>query len=50
MQRAVMVHEHETEESLSLKILKEEYGLIAESVRLFCEDRLEIIANKVLVR
>ncbi|HNW27990.1 MAG TPA: phosphoribosylglycinamide formyltransferase [Spirochaetota bacterium] len=50
MQRAVMVHEHETEESLSLKILKEEYGLIAESVKLFCEDRLKIVANKVSVR
>ncbi|HOT43317.1 MAG TPA: phosphoribosylglycinamide formyltransferase [Spirochaetota bacterium] len=50
MQRAVMVLEHDTEESLSSKILQEEYNLIAESVKLFCEDRLEIIANKVAVR
>ncbi len=50
LQRAVRVQEDDTEESLSLKILNEEYGLIAESVRLFCDERLEIIANKVTVR
>jgi phosphoribosylglycinamide formyltransferase 1 len=49
MQRPVMVHEYDTEESLSKRILHEEYTVIAESVRLFCENRLDIIDNRVVI-
>jgi phosphoribosylglycinamide formyltransferase 1 len=50
MQSPVTVQENDTEESLSRKILQEEYRVISESVKLFCENKLEIIANKVMIR
>jgi phosphoribosylglycinamide formyltransferase 1 len=50
MQVPVMVHEHDTMESLSMKIMREEYVIISESVRLFCENKLDVIANKVIIR
>lgn len=50
MQVPVAVHEHDTVESLSMKILREEYDIISESVRLFCENKLDLIGNKVIIR
>ncbi len=50
MQRPVMVQEDDTEESLSLRILHEEYKLLIESVKLFCDNKLDVIENRVLIR
>lgn len=50
MQVPVVVHEHDTVESLSIKILREEYVVISESVRLFCENKLDVIRNRVIIR
>lgn len=50
MQRTVMVRDNDSEESLSRRILNEEYAVIAESVKLFCDNRLEVIADRVVMR
>lgn len=50
MQSPVMVIENDTEESLSRRILQEECRVIAESVRLFCEERLTVTGKKVIRR
>ncbi len=50
MQMPVLVQENDTEESLSRRILHEEYNVITESVKLFCENRLEVVEKKVVIR
>lgn len=50
MQVPVMVHEQDTVETLSMKIMREESVVISESVRLFCENKLNVIVNKVIIR
>ncbi|MBP7734810.1 MAG: phosphoribosylglycinamide formyltransferase [Spirochaetes bacterium] len=50
MQVPVMVHEQDTVETLSMKIMREESVVISESVRLFCENKLDVIVNKVIIR
>ncbi len=49
MQAAVPVHEDDTLDTLSVRILKEEHRIFPESIKLFCEDRLEIFDNKVKI-
>ncbi len=50
IQRAIPVRDVDTPESLSLRVLVEEHQAYPEAVRLFCEDRLEIVGRRVLVR
>lgn len=50
MQAAVPVLENDSLESLSSRILKEEHRIFQETVKLFCEDKLKVIGNKVLVK
>lgn len=50
MQAPVTVSDEDTVESLSARILKEEYRILSESVRLFCDGRLKVIGRRVIVR
>lgn len=50
MQAAVPVLENDNIESLSSRILKEEHRIFQETVKLFCEDKLKVIGNKVSVK
>src|SRR4030042_367965 len=47
MQSPVVVHEDDTVDLLSVRILKEEYRVLSESVRLFCEGKLSVTDNTV---
>jgi phosphoribosylglycinamide formyltransferase 1 len=49
LQAAVPVEPHDTEETLSVRILKEEHRLYPAAVRLFAEGRLEIVGRRVIV-
>ncbi len=49
MQTAVPVHNDDTEETLSARILKEEHRLYPEAVRLFTEGKLRIEGRRVIV-
>ncbi len=49
MQAAVPVLENDSIASLSARILKEEHRIFPESVKLFCEGRLKVIGNKVII-
>src|SRR5438132_1346545 len=50
LQASVPVHQDDTEESLSARILVEEHRLYPEAIRLFAEGRLTIAGRKVLIR
>lgn len=50
MQAAVAVHEEDTVDTLSARILKEEHKILPESVRLFCEGRLSVVGRRVLIK
>lgn len=50
VQRAIPVRDVDTPESLALRVLVEEHQAYPEAVRLFCEERLEIVGRRVLVR
>ncbi len=50
IQHAVPVVEGDDEESLADRILQHEHVCYPEAIRLFCEDRLEIIGRHVRVR
>ena len=49
LQKAVKVKEDDTEESLSRRILKEEHRILPEAIRLYSENKLEVIDNKVRI-
>ena len=49
LQAAVPVEPHDTEETLSARILKEEHRLYPAAVRLFAEGGLEIVGRRVIV-
>ncbi len=49
-QTVVPVKPDDTGESLAMRILPEEHMILVESVRLFCEDKLEIIGRKVIIK
>ncbi|GAB4484900.1 MAG: phosphoribosylglycinamide formyltransferase [Thermodesulfovibrionales bacterium] len=49
IQAAVPVSDDDTEETLSARILKLEHRIFPEAIRLFCEDRLEVIGRRVRV-
>jgi phosphoribosylglycinamide formyltransferase-1 len=50
MQAAVPVMENDTIEGLSARILKEEHRILPESVRLFCDEKLEVKGRMVRIR
>ena len=49
MQAPVSINSEDDINSLSTKILQEEHKILIESVKLFCEDRLVIKNNKVVI-
>lgn len=49
LQHCVAVKENDDEVSLAERILKYEHECLPEAIRLFCEDRLEIIGNRVRI-
>ncbi|MGY5879690.1 MAG: phosphoribosylglycinamide formyltransferase [Candidatus Thorarchaeota archaeon] len=50
MQKAVPIFPEDTGETLAERILPEEHRILVESVRLFCEDKLEIEGHQVIIR
>ena len=50
MQAVVPVNHDDTVTSLAGRILKEEHRILPESVRLYCEDRLTVRGNQVVIR
>ena len=49
-QAVVPVHEDDTVDTLSKRILHGEHRIYPEAVRLFCDDALEIVGSRVVVR
>ncbi len=50
VQAVVPVHQDDTEETLSERILKEEHKIYPEAVRLFFEGRLEVQGRRVFIK
>jgi len=50
MQAAVDISNEDDINTLSTKILKEEHRILIESVKLYCEDKLIVKNNKVLIK
>ena len=50
LQHCVRVLEGDDEDSLAERILKHEHECFPEAIRLFCEDRLEIVGRTVRIR
>jgi phosphoribosylglycinamide formyltransferase-1 len=50
VQRCVPVLEGDDEETLAARILEQEHEILPDAIRLFCEERLEIVGRRVLVR
>jgi phosphoribosylglycinamide formyltransferase-1 len=44
------VLEGDDEETLAARILEQEHEILPDAIRLFCEERLEIVGRRVLVR
>lgn len=49
-QRVVPVEDDDTVETLAARVLKEEHIAYKEAIRLFCENKLEIIGNRVKIK
>ena len=49
-QSVVPVYEDDTVDTLSKRILQEEHRIYPEAVRLFCEDTLEIVDSRVVIK
>ncbi len=50
LQRCVCVEDDDDEDSLADRILQHEHECFPEAIRLFCEDRLEIVGRRVRIR
>ncbi|MCX7679381.1 MAG: phosphoribosylglycinamide formyltransferase [Spirochaetes bacterium] len=50
LQRAVPVEPDDTVETLAERILKEEHVILPLSVELFCNDKLEVVGRKVIIK
>ena len=50
MQASVKVLQDDKAETLSMRILEQEHKILAESVRLFCDDKLLIKDRKVIIK
>lgn len=49
-QAVVPVYEDDTEDTLAKRILEEEHRIYPEAVRLFCDDALEIVESRVVIK
>ena len=49
-QAVVPVYEDDTVDTLSIRILHEEHRIYPEAVRLFCEDALNIVGSRVVIK
>lgn len=49
LQAAVEVHEDDTEDTLSARILEQEHIIYPQAIKLFVEGRLKIVGRKVLI-
>ena len=49
-QTVVPVYEDDTMDTLSTRILHEEHRIYPEAVRLFCEDALDIVGSRVVIK
>ena len=49
-QEVVPVYEDDTVDTLSTRILHEEHRIYPEAVRLFCEDALDIVGSRVVIK
>lgn len=49
-QAVVPVYEDDTEDTLAKRILQEEHRIYPEAVRLFCDDALEIVESRVVIK
>lgn len=50
MQESVAVEVSDTEETLAKKVLEIEHKIIVKTVKLLCEDRLQVEKNKVIIK
>ena len=50
MQAPVEINQDESLQTLSSKILKEEHRILPQSVKLFCENRLQVMGRKVIIK
>ncbi|WP_427340209.1 phosphoribosylglycinamide formyltransferase [Caloranaerobacter sp. DY30410] len=50
LQEAVFVDDNDTVDTLREKVLKVEHKLLPMAVKLFCENKLEVIGRKVIIR
>ncbi len=50
LQDVVEVHQDDTGETLAERILPHEHKILVRSVRLFCEDKLEVVDRKVRIK
>jgi phosphoribosylglycinamide formyltransferase-1 len=50
LQEAVPVHQDDSEETLSERILSREHVIFPRAVQLFCEDRLEVSGRRVIIK
>lgn len=51
MQKAVEVKENDTPETLQKRIMEEaEWKILPASVKLFCDDKIEVVDNKVFIK
>ena len=50
LQAAVEVRDDDTEETLSARILEKEHIIYPQAIKLFAEDKLEIVGRKVLIK
>ena len=49
-QAVVPVYEDDTEDTLAKRILQEEHRIYPEAVRVFCDDALEIVESRVVIK
>lgn len=49
LQSTVFVENNDTIATLSEKILREEHRILPEAVKLYCQDRLKVLGNKVII-
>lgn len=49
LQRVVPVEAKDNADSIAEKVLKEEHEMIVETVKLFCQNKLEVIDHKVVI-
>ncbi|OHD70700.1 MAG: phosphoribosylglycinamide formyltransferase [Spirochaetes bacterium RBG_16_49_21] len=50
MQSPVPVFETDTIQSLSARILKEEFRVLSEAIKYFCDGKLDVVSNRVVIK